>query len=62
MYINDNPSMHEEGRGAYMMGGFHDIYPAIDQRLTVGDEKQMQPWHSDMMRMGLFKIENSSGY
>jgi hypothetical protein len=51
IYVNDNPAMVHEGRGAYMIGSFHDVYPAIDQRLTVGSEKQTQPWHADMVRI-----------
>jgi hypothetical protein len=50
MYVKDNASVIVEGRGAYMVGDFNDIYPAIDQRLTVGDEKTCQPWHADMKR------------
>lgn len=51
IFVNDEPAMVHEGRGAYMIGSFHDIYPAIDQRLTVGSEKQAQPWHADMVRV-----------
>ena len=51
IYVNDDPSMVNMGRGAYLVGSFHDVYPAIDQRLTVGDEKTPQPWHADMVRI-----------
>ena len=50
IFINDIPRVMNEGRGAYFVGSFHDVYPAIDERLTVGSEKGSQPWHADMER------------
>lgn len=51
VWVNDEPALMKEAQGYGFCAYFDEVYPAIDNRLTYGDNIQYAPYHSDPLNM-----------
>ncbi len=58
MPVDDEPKMHMEAPNASYCISYEEMMPAVNRRITVGDQMQPTPMHADFQHFGMVMMNS----